>query len=145
MTVDELKSFRHAVAPPINRKVRNARKIARDGVKFDSKVEMFMYDLLTASGIRFEFQKKYTLQEGFRYRSAAVRPITYTVDFYLPDHDTVIDTKGYRTQQGNLRIKMLKRMFVSRGISPRIELPRNPTECRALVTKIKLNNKTVQR
>ncbi|MFQ8806189.1 MAG: DUF1064 domain-containing protein [Alistipes indistinctus] len=111
MTVDEFKSFRHAVTPPGNRKIRNARKIERDGVKFDSRLEMYMYDLLTMAGIRFEFQKRYCVQEGFRYRGAAIRPVTYTVDFFLPEHDTVIDTKGYRTQQGDLRIKMLKRLL----------------------------------
>ena len=47
MTVDEFKSFRHTVAPPGNRKIMNARKIERDGVKFDSRLEMYMYDLLT--------------------------------------------------------------------------------------------------
>ena len=54
MTVDEFKSFRHAVTPPGNQKIRNARKIERDGVKFDSRLEMYMYDLLTMAGIRFE-------------------------------------------------------------------------------------------
>lgn len=136
MTVDEFKSFRHAVAPPGNRKIRNARKIERDGVKFDSRLEMYMYDLLTMAGIRFEFQKRYCVQEGFRYRGAAIRPVTYTVDFFLPEHDTVIDTKGYRTQQGDLRIKMLKRLFIGRGISPRVALPKNQGECRELLAEI---------
>ena len=95
-----------------------------------------MYDLLTLHGIGFEFQKRYVLQEGFRYNGETVRPITYTTDFWLPDHDMVIDTKGHKTQQGTLRIKLLKRQFAEAGMTTRIELPRNPDECSALVGRL---------
>ena len=119
-----------------NRKVRNAIKVDRDGVVFDSRIEKHMYDLLTIHGIRFVFQKRYVLQEGFRYDDEAIRAITYTVDFELPDHDMIIDTKGLRTQQGNMRIKMLKRLLSDLGRTTRIELPRTKDECSALVGRL---------
>lgn len=136
MTVEELRAMWSSGSPNGNRKVRNATRIERDGVVFASKIERFMYDLLTLHGIGFEFQKRYVLQEGFRYNGETVRPITYTTDFWLPDHDMVIDTKGHKTQQGTLRIKLLKRQFAEAGMTTRIELPRNPDECSALVGRL---------
>lgn len=49
----------------------------------------------------------------------------------------IIDTKGYHTQQGDMRIKMLKWRFSTAGESPIIETPKNQTECRLLVDKLK--------
>lgn len=133
MTVEELRTLWQRETPKGNRKIRNATQNERDGVVFASRLERFMYDLLTLHGIGFEFQKRYVLQEGFRYNGQAVRPVTYTADFWLPDHDMLIDTKGHKTQQGVLRIKMLKRQFSDAGITTRIELPRDRNECSALV------------
>ena len=92
-----------------------------------------MHDLLKSHGIGFMFQKRYTLQEPFTYNGETIRAITYTLDFYLPDYDMAIDTKGVATQQGKLRIKMLKRLFADLGRTTTIELPRTKDECAALV------------
>lgn len=86
-----------------------------------------MHDLLKSHGIGFLFQKRYTLQEPFTYNRENVRAITYTLDFYLPDYDMAIDTKGVATQQGKIRIKMLKRLFADLGRTTTIELPRTKT------------------
>lgn len=126
----------HGIAPLGNRKVRNATATERDGVVFDSRLEQHMHNLLTRHGIGFLFQKKYTVQEGFKYNGESIRPITYTVDFYLPDYDIAIDTKGVPTQQGQLRIKMLKRLFADLGRTTTIEIPQIPDECDALVARI---------
>lgn len=87
MTVDELKALWQGDAPKGNSKIKNATRNERNGVVFASKVERFMYDLLTMHGIDFEFQKRYVLQEGFRYNGEAIRPVTYTTDFWLPGHE----------------------------------------------------------
>lgn len=125
-----------------NAKVRNARKTERDGVKFDSALEKYMYDLLTIHGIEFEFQRRYVLQEAFKYNDETIRAITYTVDFELPANDMVIDTKGFRTQQGVMRIKMLKRKFANTGRTTRIALPSTRDECAALVRQLLEERKT---
>ena len=135
MSLAEFRKMRHTLLPE-NRKIKNARTVESDGILFDSRLEMFMYSLLKEAGIRFERQKCYNLQPGFRYNGTAIRPITYTVDFWLPDHNIIIDTKGYHTQQGDMRIKMLKWRFSAAGESPIIETPKNQTECRQLVTSI---------
>lgn len=123
--------------PSGNRKVRNAEKTAgEDGVVFDSRLEKYMHDLLVRHGIGFLFQKRYTVQEPFRYNGELVRAITYTVDFYLPDYDVAIDTKGWATQQGQLRIKMLKKLYADLGRRTRVEMPRTQAECDALVVRL---------
>lgn len=136
MSLAEFRKMRHTLLPE-NRKIKNARKVERDGIRFDSRLELFMYDLLKMAGIRFERQKRYTLQPSFRYNGVAIRPITYTVDFWLPDHNLIIDTKGYHTQQGDMRIKMLKWRFSAAGESPIIKTPKNQTECRTLLEELK--------
>lgn len=115
-----------------------SKKTEIDGIEFDSKLEGFMYTQLRDTGIRFELQKKYELQEKFKYNSESIRAITYTVDFYLPDYDICIDTKGIATQQGLMRIKMLKRYFFDHGLNTKILLPKNQKECLALVNDLKV-------
>lgn len=143
MTAAEFQALLHGgklpngdIIPSGNRKVRNATKTQQDGIVFDSRLECYMHNLLTAHGIRFVFQKKYTLLESFKYNDESIRAITYTLDYYLPDYDMAIDTKGRATQQGQLRIKMLKRLFADLGRSTVIELPRTKADCDALVDRI---------
>lgn len=113
-----------------------SKKTEIDGIKFDSRLEGFMYEQLQDNKIRCELQKKYELQSKFKYNAESIRAITYTVDFYLPDYDICIDTKGIATQQGLMRIKMLKRYFYDKGLSTKILLPKNQKECMVLVSKL---------
>lgn len=136
MRYDEFRAMRSQEPGCGNRKVLNARRVERDGVIFASRLEQHMYNLLTMHGIRFEFQKRYTLLDGFRYNGDPVRPITYTVDFWLPDDNLLVDTKGVQTQQGVLRIKLLKYLFATRGINTRIALPEDRAACAALVREL---------
>lgn len=138
MTVEEFNAMM-CKSTSGNKKIRNATRCERDGVTFDSRLERYMYDLLTVHKISFEFQKKYTLQDGFNYGDQTIRAITYTVDFELPDYDMAVDTKGMLTQQGTMRVKMLKRLFLDLGRQTKIELPRTKDECVTLVGKL-LNN-----
>lgn len=139
MTAEEFNSLMQMNVPQANKKVRNATRSERNGVMFDSRLERYMYDLLTMHNITFEFQKKYVIQEGFNYGNQTIRAITYTVDFELLDYDMAIDTKGLLTQQGVMRIKMLKRLFLDLGRQTKIELPRTKDECVTLIGKL-LNN-----
>lgn len=143
MTAAEFQALLHSgkmpnrgIVPSGNRKVHNATKTQQDGIVFDSRLECYMHNLLTTHGIGFLFQKRYTLQEPFTYNGETIRAITYTLDFYLPDYDMAIDTKGITTQQGQIRIKMLKRLFADLGRATVIELPRTKADCDALVARI---------
>src|SRR6266481_5142670 len=127
-----MKMFKEQGLDPIpigNKKVKNATKIEENGIKFDSRLEKYMYDLLRGAQIDFEFQKTYTLQEKFRYRGEAVRAITLTVDFWLPTRNMIIDTKGHQTQQGAVRWKILKSVLKHiEDSQPEIIMPKNKEE-----------------
>lgn len=120
-----------------NAKIKNATKLVVDGVKFDSRLEYYMYTLLQGAGVNFEFQKVYLLQEKFRYGKEAIRPITVCTDFWLPEHNLIIDTKGMQTQQGAIRYKMLKWVLFQQGLTPTIIMPKNKKECESVIEKLK--------
>lgn len=141
ITAAQYRNFLRECKPHGNRKVRNAQRCESGGRKFDSKLERNMCGLLEMFHIPFEFQKKYVLQEGFTYNGKKIQEITYTADFYLPEHDTVIDTKGFQTQQGAMRIKMLKKRFADAGMHPEILLPATPEECEAVINGLVGNDR----
>ena len=86
------------------------KKIELDGVKFDSKLELFCYQQFKSLGLEFDFQRTILLQEGFRFRGKAIRPITMIVDFVLRINGMTyyVDTKGFATETSKLKYKMLK-------------------------------------
>jgi len=86
------------------------KKLEVDGVKFDSKLELYCYDLLTKLKFDFEFQKKIILIDSFKYNKKAIRPITLTVDFVVKhnDIDYYIDIKGFATDVSKIKYKMLR-------------------------------------
>lgn len=88
---------------------------AYDGIVFDSKAEMEFYrdivlPLYNAGEIvKYELQKPFELQPGFRRYGKAVRAITYVCDFYLVyknGRTEVIDVKGMATTEALLKRKM---------------------------------------
>lgn len=94
----------------IKRSKYGNKKLEVDGVKFDSKLELFCHDLLTKMNFEFEFQKKIILIDSFRYNKKAIRPITLTVDFVVKhnDIDYYIDIKGFATDVSKIKYKMLR-------------------------------------
>jgi hypothetical protein len=90
-------------------KYGNKKKIV-DGVKFDSKLELYCYKMLTLFKIKFDFQKRITLIERFKYDDKWIRETTVVVDFVIKDGDDTIyvDTKGFATEVSKIKYKMLK-------------------------------------
>lgn len=92
-----------------------AKKTTIDGHTFDSKREAQYYNdlkLLQRVGVVVEvkLQPKFELQPGFKHRGRKILPITYTADFLVTYKDgrvEVVDVKGMKTQQYQLRKKML--------------------------------------
>lgn len=115
-----------------NRKIKNATKTEVDGINLDSKLEAYMYKLLRDKKINFEMQKVFELQPAFRHGKDAVRRIDIKVDFFLPDHNLVIDTKGWQLSDNKIKVKMLKYLWVKEGLPYTIELPSSQKECIAL-------------
>lgn len=132
-----------------NAKIKNAVKaVDEDGVKCDSRLELYMRQLLRKFDIPNEFQKKYELQPSFRYLGEAIRPITLTVDFWIPSLNVIIDTKGFQTDPSKIKTKMLKWLIWSKSGGelcdpkldyslPTIHMPRNKKQCEDLAILLK--------
>jgi protein associated with RNAse G/E len=90
-------------------KYGNKKKIV-DGVKFDSQLEAYCYNMLNILKIDFEFQKTIVLIEKFRFEGKAIRETTAIVDFVIKNDGKTIylDTKGFATEVSKIKYKMLK-------------------------------------
>lgn len=119
-----------------NARVKNATKQHKYGLDFDSKLELFCYDLLRHYNIQFEFKKGFILQESFIFGTERIQAIKMSIDFYLPKQDILIDTKGFQTDKNILKMKMLKHYLARQGKYPKIELPKSQKEVRSLVERI---------
>jgi hypothetical protein len=114
---------------------------ASDGTSCDSELEKRMYELLKKFKIPFEFQKRIIVQEGFRTRDdEAIRPISCIVDFWLDNGDgtiTIIDTKGFFTEESKIKFKLLRFHFHKNSVLYKLYMPRISSEVDSLAIKIK--------
>ena len=99
----------------VKRHKYGAKKTTIGDIIFPSQAEAQYYTELkllqrAREVVEIELQPKYTLQPGFTHRGRKIQPITYTADFrvtYADGRVEVVDVKGVRTQQYQLRKKML--------------------------------------
>ncbi len=130
---------------PNRGRVRNAKRLEVDGIKFKSLLEAFCYSKLKESGLKFEYeQHKYVLMEGFYYpeesfedngktgfndkQAYKVRDITYTPDFTDPQGRWVIECKGYANERFPMKWKMFKELLLRNGNPPKLYVPRNQNQ-----------------
>ena len=102
------------ISKPSQGAVRNATKVEYDGIKFDSKLEQFAYKQLKLFKINFAMKQKFVIFESFRYAGELIRPISWTPDYILPDHNIILETKGFANDQWSLKIKLVKKFFTKR-------------------------------
>lgn len=86
------------------------KKVVVNGVKFDSKLEYYLYGYLKLINADFDFQHRITLVEAFRFNGKTIRAVTMLVDFVIrKDGKTYyVDTKGFATEVAKIKYKMLK-------------------------------------
>jgi hypothetical protein len=86
------------------------KKVEVDGVKFDSKLELYLYNKLKENEFDFDFQVKVELIPKFRFREENIRAMEMRVDFLLRHNgkEIFIDTKGFATAEAKLKYKHLK-------------------------------------
>jgi protein associated with RNAse G/E len=118
--------------------MRQIKKVEKYGLKFDSRLELFFYELCRSEKLDFEFQVLYELHPPFKYQGKAVRAMTLTVDFDFQEHgkNVIVDTKGFQRNDNKLKWKLLK-YALSTESHPHIFLPKNQTECKDVVDFIK--------
>lgn len=102
------------ISKPSTGAVKNATKVEYDGIKFDSKLEQFAYSQLKLFKINFTIKYKFVIFDKFRYDDELIRPITWTPDYILPDHNIVLETKGFANDQWSLKIKLIKKFFLTK-------------------------------
>lgn len=123
-----------------NVRVKNATKTISDNIKFDSKLEAYMYSLLKGKGFDVELQYVVELQPGFRGKDGkAIIAIKWKADFFIPHLGLIIDTKGWGTEIFKLKLKLFKYLQF-KGSYPEIkklEFPKNKAECMLLSVSLK--------
>lgn len=116
------------------------KKHYKDGLKFDSRLELFFYNLLKKEKIEFNFQHKYILFPSFKYDGKSIRPMTLTVDFDFTSFgkNIIVDTKGFQRNDNILKWKIFKyNMATKLNMQPTIYFPKNQAECLKVVETIK--------
>ena len=99
--------------PSIKRNKYGNTKVIIEGVKFDSKLEAFLYKILKDNGMDFDFQVNIELVSKFRFQYENIRALNMRVDFLLRynGREIYIDTKGFATSESKIKYKLLKNKF----------------------------------
>lgn len=99
--------------PSIKRNKYGNTKVIIEGVKFDSKLEAFLYKILKDNGMDFDFQVNIELVPKFRFQYENIRALNMRVDFLLRynGREIYIDTKGFATSESKIKYKLLKNKF----------------------------------
>ena len=87
--------------------MRQIKKHIKYGLKFDSRLELFFYELCRSEGLKFDFQVPYELHPPFKYQGKTIRAMTLTVDFEFIDYgkNVIVDTKGFQRNDNKLKWK----------------------------------------
>lgn len=101
-------------------KPKRKPKPVQDGITFDSPLELYVYNLLKEHGIKFELKRKFVLLPTFNYCGETIIGITLSADFYLTEHNIILDPKGHQHADNHLKWKMLRAHLLEIGEDPRI-------------------------
>lgn len=128
-----------------------AKKVKVDGIKFASKLEGYMYNLLKDNKIDFGYEsEKFVLIDSFDLENECfekigkkpmklksnknIRQIIYTPDFV--SESFIIETKGFKTDSFVLRWKMFKNYLHQNKDKRVIYMPSNKKECEEVISDI---------
>ena len=111
--------------------MKQVKKQYKHGIKFDSKLELFFYELLKKEKLGFEFQVPYTLVPSFKYNKSSIRPMNLIVDFDFTKHGRNV----YQREDNKLKWKWFK--YIMKDRQPLIFLPKSQKECIELVKILK--------
>lgn len=124
----------------INRKIKNATKVEFDWIKFDSKLELYCYKALREAKIPFELKKKFVSVEKFRYMWESIREIAHYPDFFLYDHNIILDTKGFANDTYPIKTKILKKHLYDAWKEYKIITVKNQKEVNEFIKTLTLLN-----
>lgn len=112
-----------------NKKVRNAKEVVYDNIKFKSTLEERAYKFLKNSNVSFQYEPKtFVLQEGFMP----------TIPFYEPNGKTVV--RKYTKKGSDYKVKSMKYtpdfIVTFPNILGIIEMKGNPNDRYPMVEKL---------
>lgn len=117
--------------------MRQIKKQYKYGIKFDSKLELYFYELLKKEKIQFEFQVPYELTPSFKYNKSTIRAMNLIVDFDFTSkgRNVIVDTKGYQRADNKLKWKWFK--YIMKDQQPLIFLPKTQKQCLEVIQILK--------
>lgn len=119
----------------------NSTKIEEDGIKFDSKSELFCYKLLKSNNLHNKLLREpttFTVVEGPRYKGEKLRDIVVTPDFIDEDKKIILEIKGRALPDFKMRWKLLKIYLYNNNLNYDIYLIKSTqTEITKVVNEIK--------
>ena len=119
----------------VNKKVRNATPIVKDGIKFRSRLEEYTYQQLKKFKIEAEYEPiQFTLIDAFRYNDELVRKMTYMPDFV--GNNFIIECKGFANEPFPLKWKMFKYFLYMNKLEFTLYLPKNKKEVDEVIQSI---------
>jgi len=138
------------------KKNTNAKKTEVDGIEFASGLEAYCYQKLKQAKIESDYEgKTFELMEKFNYpgdfydkgktkgvkvykkKTGNIRNMSYTPDFISEKHRFIIETKGLRTPEFNMRFKLFFNKLVNENDIYDIYLPSNRKEVDQTIELIK--------
>ena len=124
-------------------KIRNATKVVYDGIKFDSKLDMWMYEALKKNELPFTYStQRFTIVDGFEYKGKKYLPITYKPDFVSDKF--IIECKGFGNELFPMRWKLFKRYLMLNNLDYDLYICKNKKEINDLIYDIKRKEYDVQ-
>lgn len=119
-----------------NKKVINAIKCVYNDIVFKSKLELFFYKTCLEHNVKVILQPKFFLQPKYEYLGLKIREITHSPDFFLEEYNTLVETKGFKTDSYVLKRKMLLyHLFIS-GKNPKYVILKNQKECLEYIKRL---------
>lgn len=119
-----------------NKKIKNAVKVEEDGIKFDSRLERFMYQQLRDNKITFELKNTVELIPKFQFEGKSVRSMSIIPDFYLPHLNSYVDTKGWSPQSTDQKIKLFKYTLSKTNPTAKVVILKNQKEVLAYISEL---------
>jgi len=139
-----VKKRRKSAAQPVNKKVRNAKKINFDNIQFQSRLELYCYKRLKEAGLEFEYEPLYyELIPKFEYeslcfesykkknrwlfgaKSKLMRAIKYKPDFVNIKDGWIIECKGHPNESFPLKWKLFKYYLKQNNLNIHLYMPKN--------------------
>lgn len=120
------------------RKIKS-KKITIDDIEFDSLLEGKTYVALRDSRIEFIIKPIYEIIPSFKYAGENIRKMVWTPDFYLPELNIILESKGLANESFPLRLKMFKFMYrlENDGKEPQVVIVKNEKELTAFIEQLK--------